>query len=342
MAKERKTTKLQDIAEEVGMSINTVSRALRNKPDVNETTRNIIVQKAREMEYEFAEPAAINRDNVLQIGVIIEDLENPHYARIIRGMEQVFWHERINFIIYSSYRRESKELGICEFFCDQRLDGIIVASAMNPEGLVKLIEDAGIPAVALSRNYEEFGMDFVVTDNFAGGYMAAEHLLRLGHQSIAHITGVESQRSAMDRLCGYSQALTDANIPVDPRIIRVSDNSIESGYYLTRDLLQIPDRPTAIFAYSDLVALGCYRAINECNITVPNDLSLVGFDDNYFAEYYQQPLTTVHQPSTEIGSKCAEILIRKIRSVPTEAPQKIILKPRLAVRSSTSICRETS
>jgi DNA-binding LacI/PurR family transcriptional regulator len=338
MARERKTTKLQDIAEEVGMSINTVSRALRNKPDVNETTRNLIVQKARAMGYEFTEPAPISRDNILQIGVLIEDMDNPYFTKIIRGIEQVFWHERQNFIAYSSYRQESKELSLCEFFCHQRLDGIIVASAMNPPAVVDCIEKHDIPAVALSRNYEEFGMDFVATDNFAGGLMATEHLVRLGHTAIAHISGVETQRSAIDRIRGYKQALADAGIPIDSRLIRVSDNSIESGYYLTRDLLQISDRPTAIFAYNDLVALGCYRAITECGLTIPTDISVVGFDDIAFAEYYQQPLTTVIQPTVEIGIKAAEILIHKIQNPPFAEQKKLVLKPLLAVRSSTSIC----
>lgn len=147
-----------------------------------------------------------------------------------------------------------------------------------------------------------------------------------------------TQVSAQERLRGYQDALQHAEVKIDPRLARSSDTTIESGYYLTKDLIQSSEHFTALLAYNDLVALGAFRAFKDAGIRVPTDISLVGYDDILFAEFFDVPLTTVHQPITEIGRKAAELLFHKIQDGSTHPLQQIVLKPRLTIRSSTSIC----
>lgn len=339
MKTKKKTVRLHDIAVKAGVSVNTVSRALRNKPDVSEKTRTTIFRLAEELGYVLA-PQSSSSDKILTIGVLIQDILNPFYAKIVQGIEHVLWQERAKFLFGCSYRQESKERDIFAFFCQQQVDGLMVGSVVNPEHIAKQLKTIDIPVVAFSQHFQEFDLDYVINDNYTGAMVAMDHLIKLGHRHIAHIAGLDSQVSSRERVRGYKEALNNAGIPIDHRLLRTSDNTIESGYYLTKDLLQASDKLTAIFAYNDLVALGAFRAIREANLQVPSDISLIGYDDITIAEFFEVPLTTVKQPMQEIGRKAAELLFEKIRTGSEHQIQHIVLKPRLTVRSSTSICPE--
>jgi LacI family transcriptional regulator len=337
MAKRRKTVKLRDIAIKAGVSVNTVSRALRHKPDVGEATRKTILNIAKELGY--AVPGqAISRNKNFLIGVLIQDILNPFYAKVVQGIESVLWQERANFLFGCSYRQESKERDLIEFFSQQQVDGLLITSAVNPDYVLSYTEHSRIPTVFLSQRFEQYQVDYVINDNFEGAMMATDHLLKLGHTRIAHLMALETEVSVQERFRGYQEALKRAGIQVNNRLLRSGDSTIESGYYLTKDLLQSGEPMTAIFAYNDLVALGAFRALKEANVRVPTDLSLVGYDDIVFAEFFEIPLTTVQQPTLEISRKATELLFAKIKAGSNHNIQQIVLKPRLAIRSSTSIC----
>ncbi len=345
MSGKKKNVRLQDVAEKVGVSVNTVSRTLRNNPGVSDATRTVIFQVARELGYtpapqSDAAPAA-GEGMPLKIGVLVQDMLNPFFGNVMQGIDQVLWQERANLLFECSYRQESRERDILSFFCHQPVDGVILGSIINPDSLLGQFEDRPIPMTALSQRFQACQIDYVVTDNYSGALLAMEHLLSLGHTRVAHISGLPTQTSACERQNGYCAALEHAGIPFDHRLLRPSNETAESGYYLTKDLLQTAEGLTAIFAYNDLVALGAFRAIREAGLQVPADISLVGFDDVAYAEFFGVPLTTVHQPMREIGRKAAEILLEKIRSRGEQPVQQIILKPRLTIRSSTSFCPGT-
>ena len=337
MKTRRKAVKLGDIAAKAGVSVNTVSRALRNKPDVGEQTKELILRLADELGYVLPSQAS-SRQDIPMIGVLIQDILNPFYAKIVQGIEAVLWQERANFLFGCSYRQESREKDILTFFTTQQIDGLLVTSVVNPDYVISHLQEINMPTIFLSQRFEQYEVDYVINDNFEGAFMATEHLLQLGHTRIAHIMGLSNQISAQERLRGYQDALEKAGIPMDNRLLRSGDSAIESGYYLAKDLLQSGETMTALFAYNDLVALGAFRAFREANIRVPADMSLVGYDDILFAEFFEIPLTTVHQPTIEIGRKAAELLFQKIQGESGEAPHQIVLKPRLTVRSSTSVC----
>lgn len=339
MKGKKKPVRLRDIALKTGVSVNTVSRALRDKPDVGEKTKTMIVHLAEELGYVIPQQTP-SANKIPMIGVLVQDILNPFYAKIVEGIEHVLWQERANFLFGCSYRQEVREQDVFSFFVEQKVDGLLIGSVVNSDYVLEKLMAANIPAAAFSQRFKGCGVDYVITDNHHGAFLATEHLLKLGHKQIAYIAGLDTQTSAQERLRGHKDALTDTGIGVDPHLLRFSDNTIESGYYLAKDLLQSVDNLTAIFAYNDLVALGAFRAIREASLVVPTDISLVGFDDIVFAEFFEIPLTTVHQPMVEIGRKAAEILFEKIHTGNEYEVQQIVLKPRLTIRSSTSICRD--
>ncbi len=338
MRGKNKPVRLRDIAVKAGVSVNTVSRALRDKPDVGERTKATIVRLAEELGYVLPQHTA-SPGKVAMIGVLVQDILNPFYARIVQGIEHALWQERASFLFGCSYRQEARERDVFSFFIDQKVDGLLVGSVISPDYILGELEKTDIPIVALSQRFKKYPVDYVLNDSYYGAFIATEHLIKLGHTRIAHIAGMDMQVSTQERLRGYQSALANAGIERDPRLFRSSDSTIESGYYLAKDLLQSVDNLTAIFAYNDLVALGAFRAIREAKLAVPADISLVGYDDIVFAEFFETPLTTVHQPMVEIGRKAAEILFERIQAGNEYQAQQIVLKPRLTIRSSTSICR---
>jgi LacI family transcriptional regulator len=339
MRTRRKSVKLHDIAVRAGVSVNTVSRALRNKPDVGEKTRETILRLAKELGYVIPSQASSRSKNPV-IGVLVQDILNPFYAKVVQGIEGVLWQERANFLFGCSYRQESKEKDVLSFFSQQQVDGLLITSVVNPEYVISYLEHSNIPTIFLSQRFEQYEVDYVINDNSEGAFIATDHLIKLGHTRIAHVMALDTQLSARERLRGYQKALENAGIPGDSRLLRSGDSTIESGYYLTKDLLLSGEKMTALFAYNDIVALGAFRAIREANLQVPADISLVGYDDIMFAEFFEIPLTTVHQPTIEISRKAAELLFEKIKARPNYKTQQVVLKPRLVVRSSTSICPE--
>lgn len=333
----KKTVRLQDIAAKAGVSINTVSRALREQPYVNEETKALIFQVAEELGYAFA-PQAASDNRTLMIGVLVQDIKNPFYPMVLEGIEQALWQERANLLFGCSYRQESKERDIFSLFCQQQVDGILLGSVINPEYILAQLRSVPLPVTSISQRFQECDVDYVITDNYKCAILAMEHLTRLGHTRIAHISGLDTQTSSQVRLRGYKDALKNAGLPFDEQLLRSGNDTMESGYFLTKDLLQATDDLTAIFAFNDLIALGAARAIREANLKIPVDISLVGVDDIPSAEYFEIPLTTVHQPMIEIGRKATEILLAKIRDGSAHQLQQIVLQPKLSVRSSTSIC----
>ncbi|PID58884.1 hypothetical protein CSB45_02475 [candidate division KSB3 bacterium] len=337
MKKRRKQVRLHDIAIEAGVSVNTVSRALRDKSDVKNETREMVLRIAKKLGY-IPPETSTPQENSISIGVLIQDIHNPFYTRIVQGIEHVIWQERAKFLFGCSYQQESKERDLCRFFYEQQVDGLLVGSVVNPGFLASALRTNNIPTIALSQCFQDFGVDYVINDNYAGAFMSMEHLLKLGHRQIAHIAGPDAQTSAQDRLRGYLDALKEAGIEHENRLIRISDTTVESGYYLMKDLLHASEKLTAVFAYNDLVALGAFRAIREAQRRVPTEISLIGYDDIAITEYFEVPLTTVHQPMQEIGRKAAELLFEKIRHGMDYQSHHTVLKPRLTIRSSTSIC----
>jgi len=328
---------IKDIAEKAGVSVATVSRALNGKPDISPETKKRILTIVKELNYTLNNIArAFVTKETKCIGVIVADNSNPFYAEIIRGIEETTMKQGYSIILCNTNEDIKREIKAVQILKEKRVDGMIINPTQKKIEHLKVLKKEGIPFVLLNRNIEELEVDCVKNDNIYGAYQATEHLIKLGHRRIAHITGPLYTSSVRERIEGYKKALDTYNIPIKDELILNTSLTLSGGYEASLKLLKLPNPPTAIFAYSDIMAIGVIRACKELKIKIPEDLSLVGYDDIEVASFIEVPLTTMHQARYDIGVIITNLLIKRIkRPNSKKPPQCIVLKPELIVRNST-------
>jgi LacI family transcriptional regulator len=272
------------------------------------------------------------------IGLIVADNSNPYYARVIRGVEVTARERGYAVLLCNTDEQPVLELAAHQLLREKGVDGVLITSVQSGAGPLRELEHDGTPFVLLNRYLPEMESDCVLNDNFQGAYEVTTVLCRLGHRRIAHLTGSERISSVRDRTAGYRQALQDFGIPFDPSLIVRCDLRFESGDGCIRSVL-LAARPkvTAVFAYSDMLAISVLKAARELQMQVPEDLALVGYDDLEFSEFIEPPLTTVSQQAYNIGRQGTEILLGKV-TLPDEetwVSQRIVLRPELRIRASS-------
>lgn len=331
------STTMKDIAREAGVSINTVSRALNGKPDVNEDTRKRILQIADRLNYvpNFLAKGLVTK-NTRTIGVIVSDNANPFFARIIKGIEDYARSKGYNIILCNTDERYEKEEEAVRLLRERRVDGLLITLTPAQKKRTDILElkRSGVPFVLLNRHMDDIMTDYVINDNVYGAYLAVTHLVKLGHKRIGYISGPPQISSVRERLEGYRKAVFENNIEFDNSLVKESNLKMEDGYRLMKEFLELENKPTAVFTYSDLLAIGALKALKEANLKVPKDIALVGYDDIEFSSLLQVPLTTVHQPRYRIGEEGARILINRIEGKDSEGLYQIVLKPELVIRES--------
>ena len=336
---------MRDIAQKAGVSRATVSYILNNKPissRIPDETRENILRISKELNYRPNQIAiSLTQNKTRTIGVVFANALGTFMNEIIDGIDRVVHRHDYNLFLCISDDDWQKEARYVRMLRERRVDGMIVFlvscrkdEKANHSHLLKVKKD-GIPLVFIDRYLPDTDIDYVVTDDFAGSYEAVSHLIKLGHRKIGHITGPIDCTSVQNRLAGYKKALIDADIEIEERYIRTRD-SIEDGvaYEITKDLLLMDDRITAIFAVNDGVAIEAFQAIKESGLSVPEDIALVGFGNSIESALIEVPLTVIAQPKSEIGGKAAEILIEKIEQPETAKIQQIAIKPNLKIRAS--------
>jgi LacI family transcriptional regulator len=214
------------------------------------------------------------------------------------------------------------------------VDGIIFVAAGDQADSVDFLLRRSMPLVMVDRNVPMVEADAVLTDNQLGGFLATQHLLKLGHRRIACIAGPSSITPSAERIIGYRKALEQAGISYDENLIACGDYHAQSGMEITHSLLAMTPRPTAIFALNDLMAIGALRAASEAGVSIPNDLAVVGYDDLEIARFTNPPLTTIAQPKKEIGRQAVSLLVDRM-SQKSRPPSRLVLPPELIVRRST-------
>ena len=328
---------IKDIARELGISINTVSRALNDKPDVSQETRLRVLDRADRLGYV---PNTLARSLVAgetcTIGLICSDLVNPFYARIAQGVEETARADGYTTIIASTNEDDEAERQAVDLMRSKRVDGMVISPTQQSHDHIARLIQEHIPFILVNRHVDEFQTDYVINNNQHGAYQAVQHLVSLGHQRIAHITGPLRISSVRERISGYKQALEKNGIRFDTELVIHSELTLESGYKTVLELLQAENRPSAIFTYSDHLAIGAIKAIRELKLSVPGDISLVGYDDIEYAQFLDIPLTTVHQPMYEIGQRAVFNLLDMMKSDDfTPGQHQEILEPELVIREST-------
>ena len=326
---------ISDVAKRARVSRTTVSRVLNHGSDVSEETRRRVLEAIEALKYR---PSALARSLIKQktdtLGVILSDITDPFFSRIIQGVEDVA-HKFGYGIVYASMRWDAQlKHNYVRFLSSGRVDGLLIMGhVVGNEDYVRTLVEEGFPTVLVEHWIEGLVANFISIDNQGGGYLATRHLLDLGHRRIAHLAGHRNARVAAERLQGYRAALAEAGVPFDDRLVVYCDFTTESALAAARDLLRLDPRPTAVFAANDLMAYGAVHAAREAELDVPRDLAVVGFDNIELASLVSPPLTTVSQPRYEIGSVAALTLIQQIENKDAK-PVSSEFKTSLVVRES--------
>lgn len=332
---------MQTIAEKVGVSQATVSYVLNNKAGarISPAVRAEILRIARELNYypnEAARRLAGLRSRtlgILQLYVRHSLLAGWWSSEVTRGIADAGFSNGYHLMLYAM-SEDVRQMCLSAVYSG-RLDGLIILAPYRDEPLLQQLSEAHIPLAAVGTQ-QVYGQKMVAVDadNEQGGYLATKHLIELGHRRIAHLHGALNIPNAYDRLQGFYRAMQEAGIPVDPELVRESGFLEQRSYEITRQLLQLPNPPTAIFAASDAAAVGALQAVKESGRCVPHDVAIVGYDGAPFSRLTEPPLTTVEQPAAEMGKIAAQLLMQIIEGH-TPSQRVVKLPVKLQKRQST-------
>lgn len=333
------TPTIVDIARRTGFSVSTVSRVLHGgdqRYKISEGTSILIRQTAASLGYTPNKVArGLRLQRTHQIGVIVADVSNPFFSQVVKAVSQEARRAGYSILVCDANESTQVEAESLKVLMENRVDGLLVAGVGQDSSSLQRIRSQGIPLVVLDRLFDDLSVDAVTSDNFRGAYAVTSYLIREGHRKIAIIQGLRGTFVNEERLRGYRQALEDAGIAIEPRYAVGHEFSTVNGYLETKALLHIADPPTAIFTVNDAIALGALEALRQERWKVPDDMSLVTFDDPAFAASVSPPLTAVAQAVDKMGEIGIKLLLRRLRERTTE-PRRILLEPRLIIRESVS------
>ncbi len=333
-------TTIADIAKKLRISPSTVSRALNDYPDINEKTKIQVKDLAKKMNYwpnPIARSLKSNKTNV--IGVIVPEIKHDFFSSAISGIEEVAYHSGYIILVCQSNESYEREVVNTRALMHQRVAGFIVSisqSTVNGEHFLSLIK-RGIPLVFFDRALNDIPAYKVIIDDAKSSCTAVTHLITRGRKKIAHISGPKEIEICKQRLKGYKNALKKANLPVSKDLIRFAGGLHEiHGYNAMDALLKENIVPDAIFAVNDPVAIGAFQRIKEAGLKIPKDIAIVGFSNNKITNLIEPPMTTVNQPSFEMGKKAAELLIEMIKDGKSNNQERtVVLESELIIRSSS-------
>ncbi|MEM9325160.1 MAG: LacI family DNA-binding transcriptional regulator [Bacteroidota bacterium] len=336
--KERQVT-IKDLARKLDISVSTVSRALRSLPDVNPETKKRVIELAEELNYEpntIALSLVTKRTNT--VGVIIPSFIIHFYSAAITGMQEVLSARGINTIICQSAESLENEIRNVNTLLASRVDGIIGSLSIETSSTEHLekIKRKGIPLILFNRTTGDLHVPTAEVDDYQGAVDAVQHLVDQGFKRIAHIAGPGALNISQMRKNGYLDVLKRSNMPIDEELILPCDFSMESGAECTERLMSLTHPPDAAFVVSDSAAFGAIRYLQDRKLRIPEDLALVGFTNEPLSSLVNPPLTTVSQPSREIGRAAAELFLAQLDQEPEDrTPSHKILKPELVIRESS-------
>jgi LacI family transcriptional regulator len=325
---------IKDVARQAGVSTATVSRVLNDSGGVSEHTRRRVEQAISDLGYRYnALAGSLKRQQSGLLGHIVPSIAGAVAPMLARSVEEQAQKAGYNVILCNSFDSPEKEKASLDVLLARRVDGIIFSAPILAEN-VRMARNRGVPVVIIERRAEIEGFHFVESNNLKGAYDAVIYLAGLGHRRIAMILGPQSAIITKLRLEGYGLALADAGLSTDPHLVLEGNYSRISGYEAMNRLLALKRRPTAVFATNDTMAMGAMQAARHAGLDVPNDLSIVGFDDTY-AELAIPQLTTVHQPLHEIGTLATKIVVAQIDGTTDAYPLENVLSCQLKEREST-------
>lgn len=334
---------IKDIARELGISPSTVSRALKDHPDISPETKKAVNELAEKLNYQPNIVAlSLRQSKTNTIGVVIPEIVHFFFSTIISGIEDVAYSAGYNVILTQSNESFQRENTDIKALFNSRVDGMLISVSRETTNFdhIESMLAKGVPMVFFDRVYDHPNSSKVIVDDLSGAKEATLHLIEQGCTRIAHLEGPPNLEITKQRLEGYKQALKENNMPIDSTLIAECPlGTIEEGKIATEKLLTLKNPPDAIFATNDPAAMGAMQAIKEKGLKIPKDIAVVGFSNWFFSGMMDPPLSSVDQPGFEMGQEATKLLIRQIetRSKEDTEPQAEtkVLKTRLIVRESS-------
>jgi DNA-binding LacI/PurR family transcriptional regulator len=326
---------IKDIARIAEVSHSTVSRALRNSPLANAETAATIRRIAQEQGYAVSAAArSLVTKRTHSIGVVVTSIADPFVGEVFIGIEDVTQARGYSLLLANCHADPTRELRAVRLLREHRVDGILVSASRVGALYMRLLAKINVPVVLINNEHPGEFIFSVTIDNVNAARDATRHLVDLGHRRIGYIGNQFGLQADTDRFAGYRQVLEEADIGFQPELVTHGNGKPEGGMHGMERLLALPERPTAVFCYDDMGAIGAMRAAREHGMRVPDDLSIVGLDDLFLASYTDPPLTTIQQPKEYMGRLAAEILLDLLSG---GKPQSHVTLPgKLIVRQSTA------
>lgn len=336
-----KRVTLRDVAHQAGVHTSTASRALNpeTRSVVNADTVARILATADRLGYR-PHPLArgLRKNKTMSVGMVIPDIENPLFGPIVAGAELALGDEGYSLLITNADRSDEHTRGVVQALVARRVDGMILATAARSDEVIRTLAEEGIPVVLVNRSTEDVSVPAIVGDDHAGIGLAVRHLAGLGHRRIGHVAGPQHLSTGSGRHRAFLDWMQSLGLEADPSVVEEATwYQVDPGYKAARVLLERRPDLTAIVAANDLIALGCYRAVQEAGREVPGDVSITGYNDIPLLDLMQPPLTSIRVPYRQMGLEAARTLLSMIGPDPVSVGSAPIrLTPSLSVRASTA------
>jgi LacI family transcriptional regulator len=326
---------IRDVAKKAGVATTTVSRVLNNSGYVSAATRARVEAAIQELGYvpnRVARSLRLKRTNTLAL--VVTDITNPFWTTVVRGVEDAANAAGFTVILCNTDESESKQDAYLQVLLQRRVDGILFTPVCSAPEPVKRVQRQKVPIVVLDRRVPGAQVDVVRGDSEGGAYELVRHLLDLGHTRVAALSGPETVSTSVERVVGYRRALREAGLSEDAEWVRYGQFTQRFGYETTTEIFAQARRPTAIFATNNFIAVGALRALRDGGLRVPQDVSLVCFDDLASAVLIDPFLTVADQPAYEMGRRATELLIARVSDPAVDGHQEIVLPTQIIVRRS--------
>ncbi|RAV27803.1 LacI family DNA-binding transcriptional regulator [Sinomicrobium soli] len=330
-----KRTSITDIAKATNLSISTVSRVINGKAEeyrIGKKSQKLVLETAKRLNYKPNHAAAHLRSGKSRtIALLIPTLDNPFFASLASKINNDLREEGYTTILSESGENLEREKEILRNLLSRNIEGLIMVPCGQEFSHILELKNKELPIVCMDRYIDELDLPYVSTDNYFGAFEATKLLINSGHRNILGIQGELQSIPNQQRALGFTAALKEANI--DQVNLKGDSFSVQNGYLETKLALQNADIPTAIFAFSNTIALGCLKALKEDRLSIPGDVSLICFDDHPFLEFLSAPITSVAQPVSDIARLSTRFLFSLIGKDPLES-QKMLFKPQIIIRNS--------
>lgn len=329
---------IYDVAREAGVSIAAVSQVMNGKGKISEERRIEILKVMEKLNYQPSVIAsALTGKKTYTLGLLVPDISNPFFAEIARAVEDQGHNLGYSLVICSTDNKDERVERYLNLLQQKSVDGMIIGTGMDNKDMLTPLMERSIPVVMIAREMSDLAVHTVVVDDFVGGTLSAKHLLELGHTRMAILAEHTKVRSSRERVKGFMTTLAEAGIEIPEASVRNCSYTVEDGKREAIELLEKPagDRPTALFCCNDMLAIGALQAAKQLKLRVPEDISVVGFDNTILASVTDPPLTTIAQPIEPMGKQVVDLLILELQKK-SQAKQRIVMRPELIIRQSTA------